>query len=393
MEIPQEKTTQKCSQLLTLHSMHPKTWVEIDKQAFEHNIKQYKKVIQPALLAPVIKSNAYGHGLEIIAQLCDAHQDVDRICLVSLSEAVFLRSIGVKKPLLVLSILDEDLEKVALHDIAVTIYDLETAYALNSVGKKFQKKIAVHIKIDTGLSRLGFGAASAFSAITIIATLPFIIIEGMYTHFANSESAQHDFLCHQLMQFNALIEQTKKSGIIIPLLHTSCSAAILATSSTHFTMARTGIGIYGLWPSESTKSAASTNHPWFSLKPVLTWKTSIIHLKEIPAGSFVGYDCTHQTTQTTRVATLPVGYWDGYDRKLSNNGVVMIKNRYAPVVGRVAMNLMMIDVTEIDVAVGDPVTLLAGDSEITAEMIAAKCGTINYEVVTRINQQISRVVV
>lgn len=370
----------------------PSSWVEIDASALEHNIAQYKAVCKPALLAPVIKSNAYGHGIELIAKLFDQNANVDILCVVSLSEAMRLRTSGIKKPLIVLSILDTNLEHAIIHNIEVIVYDLTTVLELNRLGKLHQKKARVHVKVDTGLSRLGLLKDDALLFIKSIHHLPFITVNGIFTHYASSESADQTYTNYQLNNFNTVIEHLESKGIHIPLRHTSCSAALTANIGTHHTMVRAGIGIYGLWPSNDNKKITQQQYPQFSLRPVLTWKTCVIQVKEIPAGSYIGYNCTHHVHKSSLIATLPIGYWDGYDRRLTNKGLVMIKGQVVPVVGIVAMNLTMIDVTGLDVAVGDEVTLLGNHNGLTANDIAQTCGTINYEIVTRINVSLARVV-
>lgn len=393
MEIAQ-KLVSEHTVLTTVSERIARTWIEINRQALEHNLSQYKNLVMPALFAPVIKSNAYGHGIEAVARICEQSAAVDRVCVVSLSEGIYLRSLGIKKQIVVLSILDVDFEQVALHMLIVTIYDLETAHALNNIGQCKNQKITVHIKIDTGLSRLGVLAVDAVKFILAVAALPFIFIEGLFTHFANSECEDQRFTQYQLLQFQEVVTHITSLGIHIPLHHASCSAAITAQSATHQTMARAGIGIYGLWPSQENKNMTHVKSPLFHLKPVLTWKTTIMHLKEVPLGSYVGYDLTYQTNKATRIATLPVGYFDGYDRKLSNNSAVLVRNQQAPVIGRVAMNLMMIDVSAIQgVAVGDEVILLGDFLGVTADDLAVRSETINYEIITHINAQLPRIIV
>lgn len=369
------------------------SWVEIDAHAIEYNIASYKNIIKPALLAPVIKSNAYGHGIGLIASLCQTNDNVDMLCVVSVAEALYLRSIGITKHILVLSILRDDLEQAIVQDIQLVVCDMNFAHLLNQMGRQIKKKVEVHIKIDTGLSRLGFLAQTAFEHIKQIAKLPFISIKGIFTHFAESESEDQTFTHMQIAQFEHLIETLECEHISIPLRHTSCSAAITANIKSHFNMARFGIGLYGLWASQENKTLTSTLYPSFNLKPALTWKTTIMHIKEIPAHAYVGYDRTFQTKKASLIATLPIGYWDGFDRRFSNAGIVMINNQHAPVVGKIAMNLTMIDVSEIAAHVGDEVILLGNYSQLSANDLAKRCSTINYEIVTRINPLLPRVVV
>ncbi len=391
MSSPLNESVQKTSLQYIQENLFS-TWLEIDKQALEHNIKSYKKITQPALLALVIKSNAYGHGMQEIAALCDKNNLVDYLCTVSLSEAFQLRSKGIKKPIVALSILDENFEKALLHSIDVAVYDMQTVLQLNAVGQIAQKKVNIHIKIDTGLSRLGFLVNDALPIIKQIYQLPYITIKGIFTHFAEAENSDQTFTNQQISRFTMLLDTLEKEGIIIPLKHSSCSAAATANSLSHFTMARVGIGLYGLWPSPENKHITNNMHPHFSLKPVLTWKTRILQIKEVTAGSSIGYDRTFFAEKPMRIAILQNGYWDGYDRQLSNKGIVMINNHYARVVGRVAMNLCMIDITSLPVSLNDEVILLGNYPGVTADDLADRCQTINYEIVTRINPQLPRII-
>lgn len=371
---------------------HQLTWLEIDKQAFEHNVAQYKKIVCPSLLAIVIKSNAYGHGMHQIAALAEENNIIDYLCTVSLSEAISLRQHTIQKPILVLSILDDALEQAFIHAIDIVVYSLQQALELEKIGIYLQKKINVHIKIDTGLSRLGVLHNVAVDFVKQLNTLSHINLRGIFTHFAQSEKTDQTFTDLQIKRFNQIIEKLEKDKIYIPLKHSSCSAAITANIKSHFTLARAGIGIYGLWPSFENKRVTQKNNSTFSLKPVLTWKTKIIQIKEIPAGSSIGYNRTYITKKNSRIATLPIGYWDGYDRKLSNKGFVYINDQRALIVGRIAMNLTMVDVTHINACVGDEVILVGKHAGINANDLAAMTKTINYEFITRINPLLPRVI-
>lgn len=388
-------TTEKIQAITPIQQLHhqqPSSWVEINAHALAHNISMYKQIIGSALLAPVIKSNAYGHGIEQIAQLLNNNPDVAMLCTVSLSEALLLRSRDISKPLLVLSILDAPLEDAITQNIELVLFDLETAHALNECARRYNTYARVHIKIDTGLSRLGILAEQALEFVTYVHTLPHIIITGIFTHLSESEKADQTFTNYQLERFEQLLKSLTAYGVSIPLAHTTCSAATTANTKSHNTLVRLGIGMYGLWPSAENKQITQIQYPNFILQPVLTWKTRIIQIKEVPAGSFVGYDRTHTTEHATRIATLPIGYWDGYDRKLSNNGCVYIHGHRAPILGRIAMNLMMVDVTRISAQVGDEVTLLGNYPCITADKLAEQCNTIHYEMVTRINPLLLRII-
>lgn len=370
------------------------SWVEINTQALLDNLHMYKSMAPHSFFAPVIKSNAYGHGLDIVAHVCQKSSLVDMICVVSVSEALQIRAAGITKPILVLSILDNDLEKALSQDIQLTVYDIRMAMYLNTLGIALNKQVLIHIKVDTGLSRLGFLWDTASEHIRFIHTLSHIKIRGIFSHLAESENSASAFTDVQINRFQQVLYQCDQDGIQIPLVHTSCSAALTLHKTSHLSMIRLGVGIYGLWSSEQAKIETQKRFPHFLLKPVLAWKTKIIQLKQLPAGSYIGYDRTCQVSKPSIIAVLPVGYWDGYDRGLSNKGQVLVRNQVAFVLGRVAMNLMMVDVTHIkDVCVYDQVTLLGDHEEIHANTLAAMCNTINYEIVTRINPLLPRIAV
>lgn len=365
-------------------------WVEVSAQALLHNIAQYKQIVPPhTILAPVIKGNAYGHGLLDVAQVLEKTNLVDYVCVVSLSEALFLRSQNITKPILVLSILDAPLEAAIQNNIDTILYDADTAQKLNTLAQKHNIPARVHIKIDTGLSRLGVHYTHAEDFIKNCMVLSHITIKGMFSHYIDAEDSVPVHCPLQQQRFNELI----KLFPTIPYKHFSCSAA-LSGLDTAYTFARFGIGLYGLWASQENKKKTLSRYPQFLLQPVLSWKTKIIAIKKIPAKSAVGYNATFTTPQETITAVLPIGYWDGYDRKLSNSGVVKIHNQFAPVLGRVAMNVIIVDITNIkNITIGDTTTLLGTDLEISAETLAQKCSTINYEITTRINPLLKRIII
>lgn len=369
------------------------SWVEINTQAIAHNLAAYKSIAPLSLLAPVIKSNAYGHGIDIVAKVCQDSPVVDMICVVSVSEALHVRALGFAKQIIVLSIMDNDLEQAILKDIQLVVYDVQMAHHLNALAGVLGKRAVVHIKVDTGLSRLGFLWDTAVANIKTIHSLPFIRIQGIFSHLAESENTDQTFTNLQFERFNWVLAQCEQNSIQIPLVHTSCSAAVTGNSKSHLPLIRLGIGVYGLWPSPENKIITQATYPEFSLHSALTWKTKIIQLKQVPSGSYIGYDRTHQVMRDTLIATLPVGYWDGYDRGLSNKSAVLIHGQPVPVLGRIAMNLMMVDATTLNVQVGDEATLLGDHEAITAEALAKNADTINYELVTRINPLLPRVVV
>jgi alanine racemase len=370
------------------------TTVEISKNAFIHNIKTYRAALKDDVkLGVVVKANAYGHGMIAISTIAEQMPHIDMLYTVTTSEALLLRRAGITKPVIVLSFFDRPLHDVLPHNIDLVTVDEHNALRISQAAQQNNTATHIHLKVDTGLSRLGIHYTQAVATILRIARLPLLHIAGIFTHFADSESNDLSFAQLQHARFMDVIEQLRVAGLEIPYQHTSSTAAITSMSGSG-NLVRLGLGAYGLWPSVENRVLTRHTIPSFDLQPVLNWKTNIVQIKEIPTGSFIGYDRTHQVQRPTALAILPVGYWDGFDRGLSNCGQVAINNQLAPVLGRVAMNMTMIDVTDIPhISEQTPVTLLGNQQGIRADDIALRLGTINYEVTTRINPHISRVIV
>lgn len=383
-----------------MYSQFAHTWLELSRHAIEHNIACYKKRIgQETMLGVVVKSNAYGHGIHQVAHICEHNDAVSYICTANAMEAVALRESGITKPILVMYFLNIDPEMIVIHDIDLVIYDYETAALLSMFGKKHNKKAYIHIKIDTGLSRFGFLAQTAFDDILQISQLPNVTIRGINTHFVQSDKEDQTFTRQQLAQFTHLISKLAHHGITIPVTHTSNSTAVLGIPDAHHNLVRIGAGIYGIVPKHILERHAET----INLKQSLTWKTRIIYTKKIPANSSVSYDHLHITTRETTIGILPIGYFEGYDRKLSNNGNVLVtanrvtrlNHHYAPVLGRVSMNMTIIDLTDVPHArVGDEVILMGDYDGVRAHDLAHRIGSANpREITTRLPTQIPCVVV
>jgi alanine racemase len=370
-----------------------KTWIEISKANLQYNISEFRRLVGRKKIAAVVKANAYGHGLsEIVGIIKDK---VDWFGVDSLEEAIEIRNIGITKPILVMGYIPSGVIRDAIkNNISFVIYNESIVKKIISLNLKESAK--VHLKIETGLNRQGVNGSDLISLVNSIKkTNGKIIIEGVYTHFANIEDTMDpSYALKQLERFNQALALLKKHKVNPEIVHCAASAAALLFSNTHFSMIRLGISLYGLWPSRETKIAVSLRKDKVNLKPVLSWKSVIIQIKEINVGESVGYGRTWFASRQTKVAIIPVGYSDGFDRKLSNTGKVLINSKYTPIIGRVAMNMMMVDVTDIPSKVGDSVTLIgkSGTNSISAEEIAEKLGTINYEVIARINPLISRLV-
>lgn len=370
------------------------SWLELSARAFNHNVSHYKKAIGASLLAPVIKANAYGHGLVEVGQLCEKNNNVDWLCVVKLSEALDLRNNGITKPILVLGIIDEDPLKSVHKDIAYACSDYESAYILNAAGERTSSIINIHLKIDTGLARFGIRPHEALFLIKSILKLPFIKIQGIWSHCAESHKEDQVFTQSQIEQFNSLIKELTTNNIIIPIKHMGNSAATTAHDLSQCNFFRVGLGVYGYWPSESTQTITQQMFPDFTLQPIACWKTRIIHIKKVTAGNSIGYDRTAYAQHDTIIALLPVGYQDGYSPFLSNKGVVGINNTCAPIIGRIAMNIITIDITHIDNAyVGQEVILLGDHENYNASTLARTIEIYNPRYITTcINPAVNRVI-
>jgi alanine racemase len=371
------------------------SWVEISRSALINNLKIFKKIIGPRVaLMPVVKSNAYGHGLLEVSRICDGQPEVERLCTVNLAEALWLRKNKIKKPILVLSfydLIEEDIKLAIRQKIVLTVYNEEQINFLDKMAGQLKQKAKIQFKIDTGTSRLGLPVKQALVFINKILKKEHLRLEGIFTHYAAAEEPEQSFTVKQTENFYELIRKLEEKKIFLPLKHAACSAGILMDNFYHFDAVRLGISLYGLWSLENGNQIRK----YLDLKPVLAWKTKIIQLKNLEAGDTIGYGRTHRVARKTRLAVLSVGYWDGYDRKLSNFGQVLIKGKRCKVLGRVCMNLIMVDVTGLSVKVGEEAVLIGrqGREEITADELAEKLNTINYEVVTGINPLLPRKIV
>ncbi len=373
-------------------------WIEIDSSALTHNIHQFRRIIgKNRTLLATVKANAYGHGILEVAKIV-LQKGVDWLGVHSIDEGILLRQKKVNCPILVLGYISSDeLEQAIKYNLRLTVYNPETIKRLGSLTAQSRRKIRLHVKVETGTHRQGILEENLFSFVEIIQRHPGLILEGISSHFANIEdTTDHSYARFQLDNFNRIIHKLEDNGIEIPIKHIACTAAAILFPETYFDLVRIGIGMYGLWPSKETYlSCILQNRKPIQLKPVLAWKTRIAQIKKVPKGAYVGYGCTFRATRDIVQAVLPIGYYDGYSRDFSNLSYVLIKGQRAPVRGRVAMDFIMTDVTDIpDVKVEDEVVLLGegGGDNITADDLAALAGTINYEIVTRISPRIPRII-
>jgi alanine racemase len=374
-----------------------KTWVEISKSALRNNVKTLKRQLRPGVsFMAVVKSNAYGHGINTTVRAIKTQ--VDWFGVDSLLEAEAVAKIsGRQKNILILGHAPFAAHpRIARSDFRQVVYDRSAVESLAAQAKSNQP-VKVHLKIETGTSRQGMLLSEVPTFLRWIKSIKTIEIEGIYTHFANIEdTSDPSYAFKQLKRFKQAIEITEQIIGRPKILHTACSAAALLYPETQFDLVRVGISLYGLWSSELTRENVKLAGGQVILKPALTWKTRIIQVKKLPRGTPIGYGLTEKISRDSKVAILPIGYWDGYDRGWSSVASVLIHGKRAKILGRICMNMCVVDVTDIHGArPGDEVVLLGQQNKekISAEELAAKIGTINYEVVTRINPLLPRLLV
>lgn len=374
-------------------------WVEVSRKALTRNVSQFRRRVGSGRkLLAVVKANAYGHGI-LEVSIIAIGAGADWLGVNSLEEGIELRRAGVRAPILVLGYVPLGrLGDAVARGLRLTVYNKASVDGLAAACRRLKKKARVHVKVETGTNRQGVveGELPAFAR--SIQRRPGLVLEGLSSHFANIEdTTDHSFPQRQLAAFERSVRGLEKAGIEVPIKHMSCTAATILFPETYFDMVRVGIGLYGLWPSKETYlSCALDKRESLTLEPVLTWKARIAQVKRIAKGGAVGYGCTFRATRRTTLAVIPVGYYDGYDRGLSNTAYVLVRGQRAPLRGRVAMNFSTADVTDIPgVGIEDEVVLLGagGRERITAEQLAALAGTISYEIVARINPLVPRIVV
>ncbi len=372
-------------------------WVELDREVPDHNLRELRKGLRKGtILCAVVKANAYGHGVKEMIPLLPS---ADWFAVNSLEEGVELREMAEKRPVLVLGHVPLDaLQEAVARNLDFTVYNRETLEALAQLDLGSIGPARLHLKVETGTGRQGILPSEVKGFVGQLKSVAGAKLVGVSTHFANIEDTlNHDYAQAQLDRFGDVLNILDRLDIKADFIHAAATAAGILFSKTHFNLVRAGIGIYGLWPSRETYLSTLLGHrPVPDLRPVLTWKTRIVQIKNLPEGSYIGYGCTYRATRPIRVAVLPVGYAEGYDRKLGNAAYVLIRGKRAPVIGRVCMNLTMVDISDIPHAgLEEEVVLLGQDGEerVSVETMAEWAGTINYEIVTRISPLFPRRVV
>lgn len=374
----------------------PPTRVEISRSAVLTNISSFRSVIpEGTLLAAVVKSNAYGHGLIKMAEL-SVLAGSDLLAVNSIEEGNMLLKAIPDKPILVMGEIPGLLRRkseVNNNRLWIVISRPEEAAFLNNLSHKPK----IHLKTDSGMGRLGYSGEKLYTIIKDLHDYK-INLHGILTHFASTEDfTEHSYSMQQLNKFQEYAKFAEEIGFTNLIKHSASSASAMLFAEARLNLVRIGISLYGLWPSIQTRLSLSLMGLGdFKLEPVLSWKTSVVHLQDVPAGTFIGYGSTFKTNYPSKIAVIPVGYYEGFDRRLSNQGYVLIHGERANLIGRVCMNMSMVDVTHIpQIRIGDEVVLIgkSGNETLSADQIASLTGTINYDVVTGIHPDIPRIVV
>jgi len=367
-------------------------WAEINLDAIANNVREIRRVTNAsAKVLAVVKANGYGHGAVEVSRVALAN-GAQWLGVARMSEGVALREAGLDAPVLILSYVPpEHAGEVLRYRLSQTVYTYDMARVLAEAAVREGTRAKVHIKVDTGMGRIGWVAGRGIvQEILRLAKIPHLEIEGIFTHFADADADDKNYTRRQLERFLEITEALRKAGLDIPLKHAANSPALVEMPETHLDLVRAGIIVYGLYPSDRVKNSDLKLHPAMSLK------AKVAYVKKVPAGYKISYGCTYTTVNPTVIVTLPLGYADGYSRALSSKGEVLLRGRRAPVVGRVCMDQIMVDAgLTSEVEMGDEAVLIGrqGDEEITAGEIAMKLGTINYEVVCMISYRVPRIYV
>jgi len=370
----------------------PHAWTEVNLKAIAHNIRELRRMTNPkACFMAVVKANAYGHGIIEVARE-SLENGAEALGVANIEEGIQIRKAGFDAPVLIFGYTPPmHVKKLIEFNLTQTVCSYEISEKLSKAAAKYGKKIKVHIKVDTGMGRLGLLWAikdNSVSEILSISRLPMLELEGIYTHFATADESDRSYADKQFAIFTDFLNELRIAGLEIPVTHAANSAAIINMPETHLDMVRAGISIYGLYTSEEVDRSI------IKLKPAMELKTKIIHLKKVPAGFKVSYGITYETEKPTTIATVSIGYADGLNRLLSSNGRMLVCGQKAPIVGRVCMDLTMLDVGEIpEVAMEKEVVIFGkqGDSSITVDEIASTINTINYEIVSTIMDRVPRI--
>ncbi len=376
-----------------MESFHRPTRVEISLDALEHNMTQFQQMLPTNLqMMAVVKANGYGHGAVQIAREA-LSRGIQYLGVNFLDEALELRLAGISGPVLVLGYTPPDaIFEAWKHDVTIAVFSDELLDAIRVVGTA-ERPLKVHVKVDTGMSRLGIpDHDDAVDFTKKLSEMSNVFVEGLFTHFAVADELDKSFTRIQYEKFQRLVAAIAEQGVYIPLRHAGNSAAAIDSPEWSGNMVRVGVSLYGLYPSNEVQTQR------IALRPLMQFKTGIVLLKTVNAGTPVSYGCTFVTHKVTRVATIPVGYGDGFTRMLTGKAEVLVRGKRVPIIGRICMDQCMVDVTDVpNVRVGDEVVLFGEqnfdglEDRITVEELATKLGTINYEITCMVSHRVPRV--
>lgn len=372
---------------------YSRVYAKIDLDAVAYNMEQMKRSLKPETkVMAVIKADGYGHGAVQIAEMMERWEYIWGFAVATLDEAVVLRTEGIRKPILVLGcVFPDQYMEMLNHEIRMNVYTEEMAESISQMAAREGKTAYMHIKLDTGMARLGFDISEqSVEAVQRISEMKNVCMEGIFTHFAKADETSKEFTKKQIDEFKWMVRKLKEKGVSFTYEHCSNSAGIIDVPEANFDLVRAGISTYGLYPSDEVEKKN------VKLKPALALKSHVAFVKEIEAGTPVSYGGTFVADRKMTIATIPVGYADGYPRSLSNKGYVLIRGRKAPIIGRVCMDQFMVDVTEIEGAsFGDKVTMIGKDGKevLPVEVLSELSGRFNYEFICDLGKRIPRVYV
>ncbi|OEH94328.1 alanine racemase [Bacillus solimangrovi] len=372
------------------HASYRDTWVSISLDAIKNNIQQFRNHISSSCkFMAVVKADGYGHGAEIIAKTA-IKEGADYLGVAFIDEAVQLRKCGITTPILVLGYTPPDTLQLAIEqNITLTCFSEDILVEASKIATNLNKTALIHLKVDTGMSRIGVRTKEdALSFTNRAASLPNVVLEGIFTHFAAADSNDSTFTDMQFSTFQEIVDYVERSGFHFQLKHCCNSAGTMQYPHMHLDMVRVGISLYGLLPDPNIPTRP------FELKQAMQFKTKIVTVKDLEEGNSISYGCTYTTESTRTIATLPIGYADGLNRLLSNKAEMIVRGKRAPIVGRICMDQTMIDVTGIpNVQHHDEVTIFGRDQNcfISIDEIAQLIGTINYEIVCAIGKRVPRI--
>jgi alanine racemase len=364
-------------------------WAEVDMDKLAHNMREIRRIAKSKEIMAVVKADAYGHGALDVAPVL-LENGADRLAVAVLSEAIELRRGGIECPIMILGFTPPNLiDEILRHNIEQTVYSYELAKELSKMAQKKNKIVKIHIKVDTGMGRIGYlPNEESIREIYKISKLPNLILEGLFSHFSSADDENKDYTKIQIERYNWFYEKLKEKGVHFNVRHAANSAAIIDLPENHYELVRPGIILYGYYPSNEVKKER------INLKPVMSLKTNVVHIKEVSPGEYIGYGRKFRAEKHSIIATLPVGYADGYTRLLFNKAKVIINGKFAPVVGRICMDQCMIDITDIEgVKIGTEVILIGEhtNNKFNADDVAKLLGTIKYEIVCMIGKRVPRV--